>query len=190
MTKKYKWIIADVSVVVLCAVVASYALWADSTPGLDETNPGKIAKYMASDEFAKLDESTRREYFRALRDNADKLSDQDRDKLRESMGRSMRQQMQARLDEYFELPADQRQAHLDNIIDRMQARRANGMPAPGNPPPDDRPNGQRGPRRGFTPDRLKRMIENTPPERRAKMAEFMKAMRKRMEERGISGPGH
>ena len=39
-------------------------------------------------------------------------------------------------------------------------------------------------RRGFTPERMKQRIENTPPEHRAKMVEVFKAMRERKKQRG------
>jgi len=68
---------------------------------------------------------------------------------------------------------------------------------PPRPDSTDAPGGtqtqeRRGPGERFSPQRIKERIESTPPEDQAKRAEFFKAVRKRMEERGITfprGPG-
>jgi hypothetical protein len=150
-------------------------------------------------------EEGRRAFFRT------DLSDEQRDQLRDNMREVMQRRMRERLDEFFELPEEERDAYLDRILDRFgRPRRPPGGQDGGPPPPereptvaDDDGNAEGAPdgegdgdedrprrgRRGPTPEGMKRMTENTDPEDRARMGEFMKALRKRAEERGISPRG-
>ena len=145
----------------------------------------------------------------------DNLSDEQRRKLRENMRNAWEQQMDDRMKQFFELSPEKRTAYLDQMIDRMQQRmrdRGNRPDRPDGPRsrpaggsararPDstnrtnaagNTPNGQRGSGRGrrrFDPSRMKDRIESTSPEQKARRAEFRKALRKRMEERGITFGG-
>ena len=132
------------------------------------------------------------------------LSDDQRDAIRRNLGGDRRREFQARIDTYFELPAEQRDAYLDRLIDERMNRSRPERPRPeqadqtrperdssregsGGSGDGDGPRRGRG-GRGFSPERMKQRIEETDPEQRAKFQEFFKALRKRMEERGIEGP--
>ncbi len=148
------------------------------------------------------------------------LSPEERERLFKNAGPLFQKVMDARIDKYFALPPEEKTAYLDNMIDRMQEMRAAGEerrrergaargttdPAAvaatdtGRPPRPEstgtpgttQPQECRGPGERFSPQRIKERIESTPPEDQAKRAEFFKAFRKRMEERGIQfprGPG-
>jgi hypothetical protein len=120
------------------------------------------------------------------------LSDEEKDALRKNMGSFFRAQMAKRVDKYFELPPEKRKEYLDDMIDRMQKfRDGHGPMGPhkdgdGPGPEGHGPGGPGG--QGFSPDRMKEMIESTPPEERAKFEEFMKDLHERAKERGV-GPG-
>ncbi len=150
------------------------------------------------------------------------LTPEERERLFRNAGPLFRKVMDARIDKYFALPPEEKTAYLDNLIDRMQEMRAAGEerrrerrepaarstsdPAAAShsetsqPPTAEGANApggiqtqeRRGPGERFSPQRIKERIESTPPEDQAKRAEFFKAFRKRMEERGIQfprGPG-
>lgn len=134
--------------------------------------------------------SGRQNRFRRMRAmmGADLTEDQRR-QLMENMRPMFEQRMRERMQEFAQLKGEQRAAYLDRIIDRWANR----------PPRPPRPEGQRdrrgsgdgndrrshSGRRGFTPDRLQSMIEHVPADVRAMHMEFRKALRQRMEERGI-----
>jgi hypothetical protein len=151
-----------------------------------------------------------------------KLTDEEHERLRENVrpiARKVREeQMRKQMDEFFALPAEKRVAALDERIDQMtermkqwrERRAAEGTtrPARAERRPSDSgtqtssgtsssSNSEAGGgrrRRGPTPERFKRRIETTDPEDRARFMEYIKALRARMQERGIPmrgrGRGH
>jgi hypothetical protein len=108
--------------------------------------------------------------------------------------------MTDRMNAYFELPKKEKAAYLDDMIDRMQAgrearaerRRERAEAAEANADAGAAPaataNRTRRPSghgRRFTPERMKRRIETSEPEDRARFVQFMKDFRKRAAERGV-----
>ena len=185
MNRKHMWIVLAGCVLVISVAGLAYVVWPSSPPDPATQSPEETASYVASKQFAKLDDAEkqdylsqiqgRRELFRAAQD----LSEEDRQKLRENVRPLFRRAMEDRVDEYFELSPEEQTVFLDGMIDQMETMRQ-GRP--------DRPAGERQRRPGFTPDRMKNMLENTPPESRAKFVEFMDAVRKRRKERGLGDP--
>lgn len=170
-------------------------------------DPKQLVEIMASKQFASLNDQQKQAYMQKLAGEgsprqafraARELPDEQRQQFRENVGSMMRQQFEQRIDAYFALAPEQRDAYLDEQIDQMQAhrqqrqaRRAEQTTSSGETGSDAQRRPRRdGPRRGFTPDRMKRRIEHSDPERRAKFMEYMKAMRERMEARGIEPPHH
>lgn len=107
--------------------------------------------------------------------------------------RSFRAGMDAKIDEYFSLPADRRDAFLDLEIGQMEMMRS-AFAAGGGPPGGPPPGGGSGPRPPFGPPNMsesdansmrKRMLDDTSPERRARIESFIDAMQKRRAERGL-----
>ena len=151
----------------------------------------QIRRYMASRDFGRQSDQAKRQYMRAVAaargerprptTRGAPLSDEQRARLRENVRPLFRQMARERMDKYFALRPEERTAYLDKMIDERMARRPQGR---ANRPPG----GDRGRRRGPSPERLKRRIENTPPEVRAKRVEFMEALRERMKQRGIDPP--
>ena len=199
----------------LCAVVAAVAvilLRAPSRPppNPQDLSPADTARYLASDSFRTLPMWEKRAYMERLRDERrrrsaeegeagrpdrvfEELSEEERENLRRNVRRVFMEMMRDAVNEYFELPEMERTAYLDERIDEFRAR-GGARRGPGRGAPDgesDRGAGgsARSGRRGPTPERMGRMMRRTDPEMRAKMIEFRRAMRERMEERGISPPG-
>lgn len=121
-----------------------------------------------------------------------------RQEARDAFEQAMEARMNKTMDEYFVLPAGkERDKYLDKMIDEMEARRREWQQR-ATTQPTTRPNREDRADRGDRPatqpnDRARRMatrMDSTPPERRAKMAEFRAAMAARMAARGIQGgPG-
>jgi hypothetical protein len=65
----------------------------------------------------------RRELIQQLHEKAEALPEEERSAIRDSMMTFFMSRMEKRVDEFFELPPDQRQAALDEHIDRMEERR-------------------------------------------------------------------
>jgi hypothetical protein len=117
-----------------------------------------------------------------------------REKLRDNIRPVMRQVMMARVTQYFEIPETEKVAYLDQMIDEgggMMGRGGPGGPGGGPPPGGADRDANRPPdgeRRGPSPERMKARLESTDPADRARMQEFHKDMRERMEQRGIKPP--
>jgi len=124
------------------------------------------------------------------------LSKDQQEKIHRNMGAVFRHRMDQEMEEFAKMTPAERTAFLDKRIDQMESFRKNGGPrggplGPPGPPGMGGPGGQRAP--GGRPPRpspemMRRMLENTTPHQRALMVQFMDAMRKRMEERGIKPP--
>lgn len=88
------------------SVIAASIVWLVvrqlSVPDFSDKKPEEIAEYIRSDEFRNLDRDARRTTTRA----------------------AMGQMMTSQVNEYFELPAEQRIAYLDKVIETMQSRRS------------------------------------------------------------------
>ncbi len=204
-----RWIVMTAATAAILGGAGALIAWgpwaAPAAPDPNEQSPQEIVEYMASREFGRLPAEARSQYMQQARDvrrrqgdpgraHRAELSDSQRRQLRENMRSTMRAHMEQRLDEYFGLPPEERTAYLDRMIDRMQQHRER----PDRPRPDADRSGRseggdgdrrQGRRRGPTPERLKRRLEHSTPEMRAKFVEFRKALRKRMEERGIEPGG-
>jgi len=189
MAKKRK--ITLITAIVLFAGVAiavPVAIKHYSEPNFSNMNPRQIRQYFDSNEFRDANEDQRR-------------------LVREKMRDAMEARMDKEVNGYFALPeGDQRTAYLDNIIDEMQARRAEFMANRDtnrfdpNRPFD--PNRFRDPNRPFDPNRFNRFAngqrQQMNPEQmrdragggrsadsRVKQMQFRRAMADRMAQRGI-----
>jgi len=208
MNTKLIGIVAGGVVLAAGIVAGAVWLWPEPTPPDPAVQTSQdVTKYMASKEFGKLDLDARQQYLEAARATGTNqgffrrpsgdLTDEERRQLRQNMRPMMQQMMTERVTKYFELPPAEQVAYLDQMIDGMQAmrkqreqRRAEREASGETSGEGNRQRGdgrRRG--RGFTPERMKRMIENTPPERRAQFVEFRKAMVARMQARGIDTSG-
>jgi DNA-binding protein H-NS len=140
--------------------------------------------YLASDNFSKQPDEKKLEYLQKMREK--NISHRDmREKMR-SLPEDERNKMRERMNKFFELKTQaEKDAYLDKIIDRMeqfrnrraQARKENEQNG------QQQNNAQRRRGRGFTPDRLKKRIENSDPQSRAQAAAFRAALRARMAQR-------
>jgi len=186
-----------VPVVAVLPLLLMAVIWASRTPPPPDPNSQsdqQIAEYLASDQFASQPDENKARYLRDLNQSGRRrlgglrgMEDEQRRRIWRNMRPAMHQMMQQRMDEYFDLPPEQQTAYLDEMIDRWpQARRpdrdSNARPRSR---PTSRPSGQRR-RRGLSPDRMKRRLQTTPPDVRAKRLEFFRALRDRMRARGLA----
>lgn len=143
------------------------------------------------DPDAKIPDEDRRKAFGELRQEAEKLTLEQRESLMRENPFAKR--MQQTVVGYFDLPEDQRVAALDKEIDRfekfrkdMEKRRSErgGQPGGGGPP---RGFGNRG--NMNESDMRKRMLDNTSPQERAMFGEYMQQMQDRRRQRGLPEMG-
>lgn len=120
--------------------------------------------------------------------------------------------MQKRMDNYFDLPAEQRQAELDKQIDQGEFMRkawetgqsamkavglggtggqsAGGGPPAGGPPAGGPPGQAGGARTEEERNKWRKdMIDKTSPEQRSRWTEYIRAMQERREQRGLPPGG-
>jgi hypothetical protein len=126
------------------------------------------------------------------------LSDEQRDALREGGRQRWQQFAEQRMDEFFQLPPDQQQQRLDEIIDRMLDRQRERAANPG------ANRGERNGGRGWgggrnltdaqRDQRRKERLDRSNPKMRAQFNEFNRRLADRMKQRGLPpvdgrGPG-
>jgi len=133
-----------------------------------------------------------RESFEKMREAVDS-GQVTRDQMRAARDEEREREERERTDAYFALPADQRDAYLDKIIDEFQERmkrwqndgpqtRPTSRPAREEGEPTTRP--QRTPEERA--QQQQQRMDSQAPADRAKRAEFRAAMMKRMQDRGIN----
>jgi len=145
----------------------------------------------------------RRAAFGELRQEFEKLTPEQRDKLMRDNPPPFMRQFQKSIRDFFDLPADKRKETLDRQINEMESRRremterfAKAGGRPGGGPPwggpgfgGGGPGGPGGNRAAMDPQRrqqmMMRMLDNTTPQDRAMMGEYMRQMQDRRRERGM-----
>jgi hypothetical protein len=130
MTKRKKTIlIASVILAAGAAIAVPVTVHYSGKPNFAKMNPRQIRQYFDSNAFRDANEDKRRE-------------------IRGEMFEAMQARMEQQVNGYFALPeGDQRVAYLDNLIDEMQAQRAEFMAGRD-------PNRRFDPNRPFDPNRF------------------------------------
>ncbi len=130
MTKRRKTVlIASIIFVAGVAIAVPVTVHYTGKPNFAKMNPREIREYFDSNEFRDANEDVRRE-------------------IRGEMFEAMQARMEQQVNGYFAVPeGDQRVAYLDNLIDEMQAQRAEFMSRMD-------PNRRFDPNRPFDPNRF------------------------------------
>jgi hypothetical protein len=205
MKKAVLWTLAGLVPASMIAAVVLGSLYSRQptpppTVDVDALSPDQILARMKSGELQALAPEDRRAAVHKLTEDRetfhemmqdDTVSDEERNRLRETMRETFREEQQARVQEYFALPKEERDAYMDKLADEMADRfqRWQQDGQANRPPRDDNANAANGERRGPSLDRMKERIESSDPVERAQQAEFRRVMREKMEARGINGPG-
>lgn len=194
MSRNKKTLVALVAVILLAG-----AAWAFLPSGPDPQLV-KVQQLQEKlfDPNSKIPAEERRQAFGELREEAEKLTPEQREELmRENpMARRMRETVVA----YFDLPEKDRKAALDEQIDQMERFRKQreqergNRPAGGGPPGGGPPGGFRGGNMDQTQrnELRKKMLDQTSPQERAMFSEYFQQMNNRRKERGMptfGGPG-
>ena len=164
------------SLVLLAAGIGAYSLWPARLPPMDAP-AAQLVKFVTTDQFADLPDEKKTAYVQTLLDKGlpalvlaaeeAKLTEAQRQRgIDNATQAGINVRMGKHLDAWLALDAKGKQAYVKKLVAENPSRPV----GPGNRP------GQAG--RRMTPDQVKRFIENTSPQRRAAMAEFMAAMRK------------
>jgi hypothetical protein len=171
---------------------------------LQKTIQNDFAKQADGDNSNRDD---RREKFRELRKKSEALPEDQQRAIRKEMQGFFVAQMTQRMDEFFELPPEERESHLDEQIDRMEERKARREEAAAKREAEASKDGEAGDtagnsassgdgrqrRRGGFGNRSKEererwqrdMLERTTPAQRAKFMEYRRQLNERREERGL-----
>ncbi len=179
MNRKRFWISISVIAAMLVTTTIAILFLAGSKNDVKITakQPEDIRAFRQSDAFQNMDRRQRRQ--------------------------TMRQMFMAVADEqaktYFSLPENQRQMYLDKVIDDMlkrreefqkmrEQRRAEMTEEQQQQARQRREQFRQRRGRGPNPGRMRARAERTNPETRARMSEFRRQLRQRMDERGIEPP--
>jgi hypothetical protein len=205
MKKAVLWTLAGlVPASMIAAVVLGTLYSRQPTPpptvDVDALSPDQILARMKSGEIQALAPENRRAAVRKLTEDTetfremmqdDTVTDEERNRLRETMRETFREEQAARVKEYFGLPAEERDAYMDKLADEMAERFQRWQQdRQADRPPRDESANRDGERRGPSLDRMKSRIESSDPVERAQHAEFRRVMREKMEARGMTGrPG-
>jgi hypothetical protein len=193
---KKRTIIGVIFLLLLLVATGAWAMWKREDPQV-----ALVRDLMAGMES--IPENQRREQFGKVRDEMEKLTEEQRDMMRDEMRGRWEQRENDRMKEFFNMTAAQQTAELDKIIDRMEnwrkEREKDGDQRRGR---GDR--GGRGDRsnnirpQSFGTDangsvgassRDKSRLDRGNPENRAYRDQFRRMMAQRMKERGIQGGG-
>lgn len=172
---------AVISLAVVLALLAAGLIWWRNRPDPQLAKVKAMAQKLTGDEGRNLAPDQRRAAFQDLRKEMDKLSPDQRREL----GKERRKQFQERIDRFFQLSPQERTAHLDKEIDRMEQFRKQRA-AQG--PPGGMPMG------GFGADvdreeRRRRRLDESTAEERARLSEYFRALNERRQQRGLPGWG-
>jgi len=187
-------------IVLIAVVVGAFALFrSDSqSPEVTPANATNVVKFIASDNFNKLDGVKQKEFLDQMRENPEmrdamfsqrqSLTEKERENLRRNMGNMFRQQMQDRMNRYFALKtAEEKNEMLDEMIADMEKHRAE-MDKRRKEDTDKKPESQ--PDDGKSREsHMREHMEKSSPQERAQMHQFMSDMMARMKARGITPPG-
>ncbi len=159
---------------------------------------------MASKDFSKLSDEEKKAVTEDARKNRRKIRevmeskvipDTVKEQIRKNLGESFRNEMMKQIDEYFSLPESERDAYLDKMMSEMRRGGGPGRGGFGSPPPPgggenrgQEEQGAQGQQQGnrrenwrLSLSRIKERIESSSPEERAKMSEFRRQIRQKMQ---------
>ena len=182
-----RWIAAVICGIATLAAVIGWLYLYQSDRELAEV------KAMQAEVFSKatreLPEAERRAKFQELRSRYESLSDSQQRALRREQGEAMHNRRMAEIRSFFQLPTKQRRAFLDKQINEMEQRRRSSQGRGGQRPGPPRDRDGRGGTESEKQERRDRFrrgfLDGTSPRDRAQMAEYMKALRERREQRGL-----
>ena len=196
--KNKKVLIALVAVVVLGGLAWAFI------PSAADRQVAKVVELQEKlfTENSNIPREQRRQAFEELRNEAEKLTPEQREKMMRDNPPPFARQMQQQVVAYFDLPDDKQKAHLDKQIDEMEKRRADwDKRRSERGKQGDGPRGGGGPPgggfgRSTDPSKQaemrKKMLDNTSPQQRAMFGEYFKQLEDRRKERGLPpmrGPG-
>lgn len=199
--KKWIGVSALVVLAVTAVAVGGYFTWLHTSPPLPATVDDAMA-LVKSPRFRRLSEAEREPYVVRMRELADAMTPDQREKgmdlmrddpeLRKEVQKVRSQAMGLRFQEFARADPDQRRAMLDEDIQKMEAgmammkgRRTEG--GGGNKGPRPGGDNRRAERKKMFQDR----IQNGDPQDQAYMGEYMKALMQRRRELGLpESPWH
>lgn len=187
-TLNTKLIITLASVFIILAITAVAFSQIRKTKAPDPkliSKPMRV-KFMASKEFSQLQDEDQKKFLEETRGtnkgprgmDVENLSEAERRQLRKNIGKHRQAKMKERMERFSKMTQEEKNRELDKILKDMQEREKN------------RPKDRKKPTQNDD-DRKERMQdrhENTDSETRAQRTEFMRQLKKRAEETGLTLP--
>jgi hypothetical protein len=171
--------IAATGILILLAAAWMFGLFGGTDPVVAEMQ-------QLRDQMQNLPEGERRAAWDSYRQRMEGLTDAQRDALRGDRGQ-WQQFAQQRMDEFFQLPPDQRRQRMDEMIDRMEQRAKERAQNPNAARGGRGGDGNRG--RNMTEaqrdQRRKERLDRTSPKMRAQFTEFGRQLNERRAQRGL-----
>lgn len=204
MSDKRIWIAGAVVATLLIAGGLTWALYPRESKYVVQAQ-----ELMAKMQDENLSQEDRQQLWQQFRELRESVPDDQREEVFRAAGEPWRRQFESRMREFASLPENERNAFLDQDIDRMETMRrqfeermrAGGGErgpgggfggGPGGPGGGGNAEGRQG-RGNWTDetrtDRRRRRLDNTTPEQRAHMTEYFRAMNERRVERGLEPMG-
>jgi hypothetical protein len=131
-------VISTISLIFIASAIAVYFNFFNKqeAPELAKENEEEVKDYLASDDFADLSNEDKKDYVTKLseseipfrrRQSADgeEPSEEEKErgkKIRENVRPVMREMIMERVNNYFEVPENEKEKYLDDMIDEMQER--------------------------------------------------------------------
>ena len=116
-----KWIVLLTAAACLAGAFVTYAAW-PKQPKRQASTQGVVDP----DEFARLSLAQQQEYFDNMRQARGTTRPSFTDQDRRDMRQNMQVYFQRRIEEYYKLPAEDRNAYLDKMIEIVGAEPASG----------------------------------------------------------------
>lgn len=180
-SKKPKWMKLSVLGVLLVAGLGW--VWSHFRTDPQVAVARAMQRQLMGAEGEQLPETERRELWTKLREQVAEMTPEQRREVFEGA----RGGFEERIDKFFTLTESQRQAFLDEDIDRMEKFRAQA----GKDSKNDR--GPRGGGRNASADKRNEMrrsrLDRTTPEQRAKFSEYRRQLQARRQQRGLAPVG-
>jgi hypothetical protein len=191
LSSRMKWFIGGGCVLLVVAFVTilavAFAGGREAPPPIAQGDSDDALRYLASRDFAAQPAAVREAYVRQAKDAGlfakakgpdSPLSEDERRQLGENVKIVTRDYSDKRMDEYFDLPPEQRDRYLDKLIDEVQSKRREHTDKEGATKPGGEKNSS--PAEG-----LKRALEGTTAEERSRILEFKRDWMDRCRQRGI-----
>jgi hypothetical protein len=172
--------ITAVSLTLLAVIISSFI--ERKAPDPNQLGPKRKVTYMASKQFARLDDQEKVKYMKKVgrsRKMYKQLSTEERKAVFKNTRKIMRKQMKEKLNKFFAMSEEEQNKRLDEILAKTSKWRKNRRTR--NNSNNQNASNNKKPKRNYNAHK-QRFMENTDSTTRAQVAEFIKRLRQRRQQ--------